>query len=424
MKKISLQGLDLDAYTETLKNGLEVVLIPFQNKKNYFISYATRFGSEITTFIPAGEDKEITVPAGIAHFLEHKMFEQEDGVDPFTYFAESGTGANASTSYNNTQYICYGTKNFLDNLRYLITYVNQPFYTDENVEKEKGIIAEEIKMYQDIPEWQLEAKLRENIYYTHPRRVDIGGTISEINKITKEDLYMCYNNFYSPNNMFILAVGNFDVEEAAEVIHEKLDNITNKQAPKVKPILEEKKVRVKEETIYSNIKLPKIGIGIKVPTDRLKEYDDLTIDLYLEMITTIALGNSSEFRERVRNKKLLNSFYTEWETIENFKTFMIIASSNEPDELIKEIKKEFASLKIDDSTLKRMKKVWIANEVKMADYIDSVVNNTYDDLIRYKKIIPNKIAQIRNLSITELNNILQMIDFKNCAIVKLLSNDK
>src|SRR5699024_4916234 len=112
---------------------------------NYFMSYATYFGSEVTNFIPAGEKKAVKVPDGIAHFLEHKMFEQESGEDPFAYFSKTGTGSNASTSYNSTQYICYGTKNFLDNLRYLIQYVDSPYYTDDNVEKEKGIIAEELK---------------------------------------------------------------------------------------------------------------------------------------------------------------------------------------------------------------------------------------------------------------------------------------
>src|SRR5699024_2200510 len=182
-------------------------------------SYATRFGSEITNFIPDGEKKACKVTDGIAHFLEHKMFEQETGEDPFTYFSQSGTGANASTSYNSTQYICYGTKNFLDNLRYLIRFVNAPYYTDSNVEKEKGIIAEELKMYADLPDVQLESRLRQNVYHVHPRRVDIGGTVDEINKITKEDLYLCYRNFYSPNNMFLLVVGNFSVDDAIKVVH-------------------------------------------------------------------------------------------------------------------------------------------------------------------------------------------------------------
>ena len=124
MKQIELKGLDLYAYTETLKNGLDVIMIPYKDKNNYFMSYATRYGSETTTFIDPKTNKEITVPDGIAHFLEHKMFEQEDGKDPFTYFSESGTGANAGTYYDYTEYICYGTKNFNDNLRFLISYVN------------------------------------------------------------------------------------------------------------------------------------------------------------------------------------------------------------------------------------------------------------------------------------------------------------
>ena len=174
MKKIDFRGLDVSCYKEVLDNGLEVFLIPFTNKKNYFMAYATRFGSEVTTFIPAGEEKKIKVPDGIAHFLEHKMFEQEDGIDPFTYFSKSGTGANAFTSFDRTQYICYGTKNFNDNLAFLLNFVDSPYYTDENVEKEKGIIAEELNMYSDMPDWQVETKLREAVYVNHPRRIDIG----------------------------------------------------------------------------------------------------------------------------------------------------------------------------------------------------------------------------------------------------------
>ena len=182
MKKKIFKGLDIEYYRETLENGLEVVLIPMLDKKNYFITYATKFGSDITTFTPQNSE-EVKVPDGVAHFLEHKMFEQEDGVDPFTFFSKSGTGSNASTSYNFTQYICYGTKKFTENLRYLIRFVNSPYYTDENVEKEKGIIAQELNMYNDMPDFQLEMRLRQNLYHTLPRRVDIGGSVEEIYKV-------------------------------------------------------------------------------------------------------------------------------------------------------------------------------------------------------------------------------------------------
>ncbi len=187
MKTINLEGLDITLYEEELDNGLKIYLLPYQNKKDYFITYATRFGSDITSFTDTNQEKH-KLPLGIAHFLEHKMFEQEDGIDPFTYYSKSGTDANASTSYDNTCYLCTGTKNFENNLRYLLKFVNSPFFTKENVDKEKGIIAEEINMYQDIPDFKLELKLREKIYAKHPRKNDIAGTITEINKITPNDL--------------------------------------------------------------------------------------------------------------------------------------------------------------------------------------------------------------------------------------------
>ena len=152
MNEIKLNGLEQSVYTETLNNGLEIYLVPYENKKNYYISYATKFGSDIIEFTDANK-KTYKPPLGIAHFLEHKMFENEDGVDPFTFFSESGTDSNASTSFDHTQYICSGTKKFRENLRYLLKFVNSPYYTDENVNKEKGIIAEEINMYQDIPDY-------------------------------------------------------------------------------------------------------------------------------------------------------------------------------------------------------------------------------------------------------------------------------
>ncbi len=424
MKKVNLKGLDLTAYLETLDNGLDVIFVPFDNKSNYHISYATRFGSEITNFIPDGEKKACKVPDGIAHFLEHKMFEQESGEDPFTYFSQSGTGANASTSYNSTQYICYGTKNFLDNLRYLIRFVNAPYYTDSNVEKEKGIIAEELKMYADLPDVQLESRLRQNVYHVHPRRVDIGGTIEEINKITKEDLYLCYNNFYSPDHMFLLVVGKFPMEDAMKVIHKELDSRENKAGAVISKIKEKKTVRKKEDSFTGNIQVPKIGLGLKIAISDLGEYDELELDLYLTMLSTMLFGSSSLFREEARSNKLLNSFYMEWDNIEDYKTFLVLASTNDPKNLIKKLKEELANHKLEEAVFQRMKKVWIANEVKMADYIDSTVNNIYDDMIRYHKVIPNKVDIIRKMNMKTLEKIVSNIDFNNISVVTMSPQDE
>ena len=419
MKEIELSKLDMTLYYDKLKNGLEVYLLPYDNKKNYYMSYATRYGSETTTFVPAGEEEEVSVPLGIAHFLEHKMFEQEDGVDPFTYFSESGTGANAMTFFDYTQYICYGTKKFEDNLEYLIRYVNSPYYTDQNVEKEKGIIAEELKMYADIPDYQLDNYLRQNIYHKHPRRIDIGGSVEEIYKITKEDLYTCYNSFYSPNNMFILIVGGFDKDKAYEIIKNSLEDIDNRGKAKISKINEPKEVRCEYQEVTSNISVPKIAVGLKICDKTLGKYDIFDLDLYIQMIASILFGNSSEFKERVRNKKLINNFYTEVETIDEFHTLYIMSGSEEPDELIQEIKNELNNVKISKNDFERMKKVWIANEVKMIDDVDSTVNNLYDDIIRYKEVIGDKVDRIRNLDINIMNEIVEKINFNNIAIVKM-----
>ena len=420
MKTIDLQGLDKTLYHETLKNGLEIYLLPYDDKNNYYISYATKYGSDVLSFID--EEGEYTPPLGVAHYLEHKMFEEPNGVDPFTFFSNSGSDGNASTSYDNTQYICIGNKSFKENLRYLIQFVNNPYFTDENVEKEKGIIAEEIKMYNDMPDYKLEMKLRENLYHKSPRREDIAGTVKEIKKITKEDLYRCYNAFYQPNNMFILITGHFDPEEALNIITEELEKKEAKPLPKVLPTKEDKKVVKEEDTIYENIEIPKIAFGIKVPKSSIKE-KELEQDLYLSMLTTILFGASSEFRERVREDKILNDIYIEWEEEASYKTFYLLATTTSPDQLIDEIKYELSHISIAKNTFERIKKVWIANEVKMIDHIERTENNLFDDIINYNTIMNDRISRIRKMNNKTLEELLKKIDLTNISVVKMLNKN-
>ena len=421
MREIVLEQLDTKVYIETLENGLEIYLVPDENKKNYFLTYATKFGSDVVSF--ELDDKKYTPPLGIAHYLEHKVFEEESGIDPFTFFSESGTNANAMTTYDSTKYICIGTKKFRENLRYLLKYVNSPYFTDENVEKERGIITEEIKMYSDIPDYKLETKLRQNIYKNSPRKNDIAGSIKEINKITKEDLYNCYNSFYIPNNMFILILGNFNINDALEVIKEELKNKTKEQLPKIYEEEEPIEVVKKEQTIKDNIAIPKIGLGVKISTKDIG-MNKTELDLYLHILTTIMFGSSSEFRERLRVDNILNDIYTEWETINDIKTFYLYATTTKPDELINEINYEFENKTITTKHFERIKKVWIANEVKLVDNIERLESNLYDDIIRYNEIINNRIELIRKMDIKKLNKILKQINFENKSVLKVLCNDK
>ncbi len=421
--KIKLNELDMELYKEKLDNGLDVYLVPMLNKKNYYINYATRYGSEISEFIPAGKKEYVKVPDGVAHFLEHKMFEQEDGVDPFTFFSESGSDSNAATSYDSTQYICLGNKNFLENLKYLLHFVNSPYYTNENVEKEKGIIAEELNMYSDIPEYKLENKLRENIYKVNPRRVDIGGTVESINNITKEDLYLCYNNFYSPNNMFLLVVGNFDKDTTLDVIKKEMEFITNRGTPTIKTIKEPDKVNKQyEEITNDHINLDKVEIGLKLNYSKFK-FDEKILDLYLNMITSIKFGHSSLFREFIRDNNICNNIYYEWETSFMHKVLYIMGNCMNSDEFIKEVKKEFNNDKISEEDFKRIKKVWISNIVRHYDDVEGCLDSLYDDIIRYGDIIDNKIHLIKKLKYKDLMSIYNRIDFSNISIVKMIGKE-
>ena len=417
MKEIELVGLDKTIYTETLNNGLEIYLIPYDNKKNYYISYATRYGSDIKNF--KVNNKEYNPPLGIAHYLEHKMFEEESGIDPFEFFSQTGTDANASTSYDNTQYICYGNKNFKENLKYLIRFVNSPFFTDENVEKEKGIITEEIKMYRDIPDYKLEMQLRECLYHNSPRKIDIAGTVEEINKITKEDLYNCYNNFYSPNNMFILIVGNFKIEEAIDIIKEELKDKNNKPSPEIIKETEPTEVNKPFYTLEENIDIPKIGMGIKIPRKKFKQ-KDMELELYLEVFSKMIFGPSSLFRERTRTKKLLNDIYTEWEITEDLVIFYLYATSTKVDELINEVNKEIIAMRLDKQDFDRAKKVLIANEVKVTNNIERMQNCIFDDIVRFKSLFPNRIEMIKKLSFNTMKEIVNKIDFGNKCTVKMI----
>ena len=417
--KVRLNKLDYDLYKEELDNGLVVYFVPMENKNNYYISFATRYGSEVSEFIPVGEKEYVSVPDGVAHFLEHKMFEQESGIDPFTFFSESGTDSNAATSYDSTQYICLGNKNFYDNLSFLLQFVSNPFFTEENVDKEKGIIAEELNMYKDIPEYQIETKLRENIYKNNPRRIDIGGTVESINKITKEDLFLCYNNFYSPNNMFLIIVGNFNKDKALEIINKEIGNISNKGKVKIKDVKEPDKVNKNyEEIINNSITIPKVEVGLKINYSKFK-FDEKMLDLYFKMITTIKFGSSSVFREILRDNNICNSVYSEWETSLKHKVFYLMGNCIDPDKFIDEVKKEFNNDTINEDDFKRIKKVWIANIVRNYDEVEGCLDSLYDDIIRYGDIIDDKIQLIKKLKYKDLVSIYKRIDFKNISIVKM-----
>ena len=291
--------------------------------------------------------------------------------------------------------------------------------------KDNALIQEvkQHSMYSDIPEYKLENKLRENIYKVNPRRVDIGGTVESINNITKEDLYLCYNNFYSPNNMFLLVVGNFDKDTTLDVIKKEMEFISNRGTPTIKTIKEPDKVNKQyEEITNDHINLDKVEIGLKLNYSKFK-FDEKILDLYLNMITSIKCGHSSLFREYIRENNICNNIYYEWETSFMHKVLYIMGNCMNSDEFIKEVKKEFNNDKISEEDFKRIKKVWISNIVRHYDDVEGCLDSLYDDIIRYGDIIEDKIKLIKNLKYKDLISVYKRIDFNNISVVKMIGKE-
>ncbi len=424
MKAIELKGLDQTLYYEKLENGLEVYMLPYKNKSNYTMHYLTKYGSIQTTFIPYGEKEKITVPDGIAHFLEHKMFEQEDGVDPFTYAAKTGTYSNASTNFECTRYYFEGNQAFQDNLNYLLDFVGSPYFTDENVEKEKGIIAEEIKQYDDEVEWVFEEEMKKALLQKDNHRVDIAGTIESINTITKEDLYNTYYTFYQPSNMFLVISGDFKVEDAINTIKNNETLRNAKTNFKVKVFQEEEPLAVNEKIkeLEFNVVNTKVGYGIKIPIKHIK--DKYLFNLYIGLMLSIKFGLSSVFREKLKKEQLMTSFYTEREIVGEYLIIVFKADSETPFELIEEIKKELANIEIPEEEINRLKKVWISSEVIMIDNINMSLENIVDDIIEFGDIIPNKVEIFRSLNKKDYDKILSSIDFSNSSTIIIRPKEK
>lgn len=420
MNKIEFVGLDQTLYHEELENGLNVYLLPFKNRTNYSMHYVTKFGSVHTTFTPVGSDKEITVPDGIAHFLEHKMFESEDGLDPFTVAAKSGTNCNASTSYHQTRYLFEGNQNFEENLDYLLTYVHSPYFTEENVEKEKGIIIEELLQYQDMVDCVLDNKVREGIFQFDPIRVDIGGTVESVKKITKEDLDITYKTFYQPSNMFLVITGNFNEKKAMEIIrnNKALNNATTNNPIALKKSLEPSKINQESQEIFFNTNTTKLAYSIKISLKDLKNKKDFYYtNLYLSLMLSMLFGPSSEFRESMKKENKYTSFYYTKDFSGDIIFITFYAETETPEALMVDIRNNLTKMDLSERDFKRTIKIWISAEVMMSDNIDATLDSIVYDIVEFGTLLPNKIPTYKSLHFKDLKDTIESIDFSNVSSV-------
>ena len=358
MKIIENSKVKEKVYIEKLENGLTVMIIPKKGIQKKYVIWGTNYGSNDSKFVVPGEEKETEVPKGVAHFLEHKMFEQENGVNSLDALTALGVDANAYTTNDHTAYLFECTENFYPALDELMDYVQHPYFTDENVEKEKGIIGQEIMMYDDYPEWKVYLNAMEAMYHEHPVKLDITGTIETISHIDKSILYKCYNTFYNPSNMAMVVCGDFEPEELLEEIKKRL--IYKKANGEIKRIYPEEKEEIVKEKIEQNMDVsqPLFTIGIK---DKLAETKErVRKHIAIEILLNIIIGKSSKLYKELYDEGIL--FATpglDYEFARGYAHILITGQSPSPDEIFERFKNTVENIKkegIDSEEFCRIKK--------------------------------------------------------------------
>ena len=340
MKTIEFKQLDETLYYKQLENGLDVYILPKKGYSKTFVTFTTKYGSIDRTFVPIGQTEPVTVPDGIAHFLEHKMFEKEDG-DVFQKFSEVGAQANAFTSFTRTAYLFSATDHLYKSTETLLDFVQQPYFTEQTVNKEKGIIGQEITMYDDLPDWRLYFGTIENLYHNHPVKIDIAGTIESIDGITAEHLYTCYNTFYHPSNMLLFVIGAVDPVEMMAFIE---DNQTKKEFPEATPLTrlfddEPSTVAVADRVLNMDVQKPKVYVGLKAKNVDLSGEAMLKHELSMQIALECLYGRASSFYTDIYEQGLIDESYGFDFSLEKGYGFAMIGSDTEqPDALVAAIK--------------------------------------------------------------------------------------
>ena len=415
-----------EVYTEKLDNGLTVMIIPKRKVQKKYIIWGTKYGSNDNKFIAPGETNITEVPKGVAHFLEHKMFEQENGTNSLDVLSSLGVEANAYTTNDHTAYLYECTDNFYEALDEFMDYIQHPYFTDENVEKEKGIIGQEIMMYDDYPEWKVYLNTLEAMYHNNPIKLDITGTIETIEKIDKEILYKCYNTFYNPSNMAIVICGDFVPEEILEEIKKRL--IDKKSNGKIQRIYEKEPKEIVKEKIEQKMEVsrPLCTIGIKdcnIENSFSSSEEIVKRHLSIEILLNILIGESSNlYKKLYQQGNISNMPSISYEFSNNYAHILISMQANEPEKIYEELKKEIKKQKeetIKEEEFNRIKKMIYGEYVKeyndvteiarmfLSDYFKGI--NTFDYLEQIGSINLNYVNQILKEVFDETKMCLSII---------------
>ena len=386
-------------YVEKLENGLTVMILPRKTTQKKYAMWGVNFGSIDNHFINPDNNKEIKIPDGVAHFLEHKMFEQENGINSLDALSSLGVDANAYTTNDYTTYLFECTDNFYEALDELMDYVQHPYYTDENVEKEKGIIGQEINMYDDYPTWKVYMNAMECLYHNNPVKLDIAGTIESITPITKETLYDCYNTFYTPSNMLMVITGDFEPEKLIQEIKNRI--VKNENKGEIKRIYPKEPEEINKEKIEAVMDVNNSIFVIAIKDKTLEnETEQVKKHIAIEILLNIIAGKSSKLYKELYEKGIVISpLDLDYEFSKQYAHIVISGQSNEPERVMKELKKEIEKLKkegLEKQQFERIKKkiygdyITEYNDISgvarmlMADYFKGI--NSFEYIENHKQV--------------------------------------
>lgn len=387
-------------------SGLDIYICEMKGFSTAEALFGTKYGSINTMFRTSGDEEYTTVPEGIAHFLEHKLFENEDcGV--FELYAKTGASCNAFTSFDKTCYLFSCSKNYTDNLRILLDFVQKPYFTQENVDKEMGIIGQEIQMTNDNPEWRVFFNMLKCMYHAHPVRIDIAGTKESIAKIDAPLLYKCYDTFYNLNNMVLSVAGNVSADEVLAVCDEMLRQCEDKRLETVFPDEPDTIVR-SEIREKQHVGTTIFHIGCKcLPCsgkERLKKF------LAGSLASSILTDASTDMYVRLLESEVINStFGAELFCGDGYFAVIFSGESDEPEmvrsALIGEIER-ISREGVDDRIFRRIKRSTYGLLIRELNNVDSVanlmINNHFDGVAPF-----DAIDTISALTADDVNNFIK-----------------
>lgn len=425
MREIENKNIKEKCYMEKLENGLQVIIIPKKEIQKKYIIWATKFGSIDNTFIDSTTGEKVVIPDGVAHFLEHKMFEQKNGVDSLYVLMALGLDANAYTTNDHTAYLFECTDHFYEGLDELMDYVQNPYFTDQNVEKEKGIIGQEIGMYDDDPGWQLYINAMDCLYEKNTIKVDTAGTVETISGINPEMLYKCYNTFYHPSNMVLTVAGDFEPEAILAEIKKRLkDNEVRGEITRIYP--EEKlEINKKYAEKEMEVSLPLFMIGFK---DNIKDkYNEVVKrHIAIEIILNMLIGKSSNlYNELYKEGYLLSQPDLEYEFGNEYSHVLIGGQSKNPQKVYEKIAEKIQEMRNNNINVQEFerikKKIYgdyaveynnVADIGRMftSDYIKGI--NSFEYMDKFEEIDAEYAKQVLKEIFTEDKMIMSVIKGK------------